>query len=268
VPMSEGGAPFVVRSTDGVELAGLVSGEGPPLLLVYGAMMEQTAWGRLLPHLQPGRAIYTYDRRGRGNSTDGAAYEVGLEVDDLLAVAATIPGPLDVFAHSSGALLALHASERGLPVRRLVLYEPPLVSGRRPRLPADLPQRIAERASSGDHDGALDLFMREGLELSADEVERLREGPRWQEQLRYARTAAYDLTISSTYALDGERLAQFTVPVLLIRGDRSPDWMRKGVEALARLLPHASVVMLPGQGHNAQFSEPKLLADAIEGFLG
>ena len=188
-----------VTAPDGVRIVGAARGEGPGLALVYGAMMEQAGWERLLPYLQPGRTLYTYDRRGRGESTDSPVYAVEREVEDLIAFVETMPQPRDLFAHSSGALLALHAVERGLQLRRLVLYEPPMAALRRPVLGLDLPDRIDALVAQGDHDGALDLFFREGMEQLAMDIQRLRDGPRWQEQMRYVQTGAYDVRITRTY---------------------------------------------------------------------
>jgi pimeloyl-ACP methyl ester carboxylesterase len=256
-----------VTAPDGVEIVGAAQGEGTPLTLVYGAMMEQTGWARLMPFLQPSHTVYTYDRRGRGGSTDAPSHTVQLEVDDLTAVVEAMPEPRDLFGHSSGALLALQAVQRGLRVRRLVLYEPPLAAVREPRLRRDLPGEIEALVAQGDRDGALDLFFREGMDQLAENIQRLRDGPRWQEQLRYVRTGAYDVRITSTFELQPERLAQIDVPVLFICGTESPSWMQQGVETFAAAVPGSRLEMLEGQGHNAQFTAPEVLAAAVTRFL-
>jgi pimeloyl-ACP methyl ester carboxylesterase len=252
---------------DGVEIVGAAQGEGSALAFVYGAMMEQVGWERLLPHLQLGHTLYTYDRRGRGESGDAPAYAVKREVDDLIAFVESMPQPRDLFGHSSGALLALYAVERGLRVRRLVLYEPPLAYMRQPRLRSDLPGELDALIARGERDAALDLFFREGMDQLAEAVQRLCDGPRWQDQLRYVQTGAYDVRITSTYVLRPERLAQIDVPVLFLYGSESPGWMRQGVEAFAQTMPRSRLEVLRGQGHNAQFTAPEVLATAINAFL-
>jgi pimeloyl-ACP methyl ester carboxylesterase len=225
-----------VTTPDGVEIVGAAQGEGPGLVLVYGAMMEQTGWSRLLPHLQPERTLYTYDRRGRGESGDAQAYAVEREVDDLISFVESMPEPRDLFGHSSGALLALHAMQRGLQVRRLVLYEPPLAAVRTPRLRADLPGEIEALIAQGDRDGALDLFFRDGMDQPAEDVQRLRNGPRWQDQRRYVQTGAYDVRITGSFVLEPDRLARIDVPVRFLCGSESPWWMREGVETRVNAL--------------------------------
>ena len=258
---------IAVRAPDGIEIVGAASGEGPGLAFVYGAMMEQAGWERLLPYLQPGRTLYTYDRRGRGESTDGPTYAVEREVDDLMAFVETMPQPRDLFAHSSGALLALSAMERGLKVRRLLLYEPPMAAVRLPLLGLELPDRIDALVAQGDRDGALELFFREGMEQLAMDIQRLRDGPRWLDQTRYVQTGSYDVRITRTYEVRPERLAQIDVPTLFLLGTRSPSWMQEGVRRFAAMVPGSRLEMLDGQGHNAQFQGPDVLAAAINAFL-
>ena len=255
-----------MTSPDGVRIVGEATGEGPGLALVYGAMMQQHAWARLMAQL-PGRTVYTYDRRGRGESTNLPGYEVQWEVEDVLAFLGALPQPLDVFGHSSGALLALHAALRGVPMRRLVLYEPPLARVREPQLSADIPLRIFDLVARGDRDEALAQFYQHGMWLTPEDVARLRQGPRWAEQMRYAETGGYDVTITRTFPFDPDALAKLTMPVLFLYGDQSPDWMKEGVRAFAKAVPNSSLEVLEGQGHNAQFTDPVLLGGRLTKFL-
>ncbi|HLF72349.1 MAG TPA: alpha/beta hydrolase [Dehalococcoidia bacterium] len=264
--MNESAQSRFVTSSDGTRVAVYESGEGPVLALVYGALMEQTGWARQAPPLQPGRRLLTYDRRGRGVSGDQPAYAVEREVDDLEAVLRSIDGPFDVFAHSSGALLALMAAERVTP-RRMVLYEPPQAGIRDPQLTAELAGEIDALVKAGDRDAALRLFMRHGMTLSESEVERLRAGPRWAEQLGYVHTSWYDVTVTRTYAFDRAKLARLTMPVLLLVGGESPSWMRRGVAEFAAALPNSRLAELPGQGHNAIFGAPEMVAREVNAFL-
>ena len=255
-----------VTAPDGVRIVGTATGDGPGLLLVYGAMMEQHAWSRMVAQL-PGRTVYTYDRRGRGESTNRRGYEVEWEVDDLVAFIEALPQPLDVFGHSSGALLVLHAAMRNVTMRRVVLYEPPLASVREPQLSAELPGRLLALVERGERDQALAQFFEHGMWLSPEDIARLRQGPRWADQTRYAETGAYDVTITRSFPFDADALSKLTMPTLLLFGDQSPDWMQEGVRKFAKALPNSALEVLEGQGHNAQFSDPALLGRLVSSFL-
>jgi pimeloyl-ACP methyl ester carboxylesterase len=138
-----------VTSGDGTTIAFDRSGEGPPLVLVGGALSDRLAAGSLTEALAPRFTVIAYDRRGRGDSGDTAPYAVEREIEDLEALVAEAGGSAFVFGHSSGAALALEASARGLPATKLALYEPPFIvdDGHEP-LPDDYVERLARLAES------------------------------------------------------------------------------------------------------------------------
>jgi pimeloyl-ACP methyl ester carboxylesterase len=71
--------------------------------------------------------VFTYDRRGRGDSSESGPYSVEREIEDLDALIKEAGGSAFVFGHSSGAVLAVNAAARGLPIKKLALYEAPLI---------------------------------------------------------------------------------------------------------------------------------------------
>ena len=57
------------------------------------------------------------------------------------------------------------------------------------------------------------------------------------------------------------------MPALFLLGTRSPAWMQEGVREFASLVPGSKLGLLEGQGHNAQFQAPDVLAAAMNRFL-
>src|SRR5262249_23919944 len=116
------------RSRDGTAIAyEKRSTSGPAVILVHGSASNGKRWHPILPMIADHFSVYTIDRRGYGNSEDGATYSIEAEFDDILALAETIDaGPVNIVGHSYGALCTLGAAARGGSFRRLVLYEPPL----------------------------------------------------------------------------------------------------------------------------------------------
>ncbi len=117
-----------VVSADGTAIAFDRHGEGAPAILVDAALhyRDNSSFDGLVPLLAKEFAVYTYDRRGRGESTDARAYAPEREVEDLDALIAVAGGSAQVFGYSSGALLALRAAAAGLSIDRLAVFEPPL----------------------------------------------------------------------------------------------------------------------------------------------
>jgi pimeloyl-ACP methyl ester carboxylesterase len=78
--------------------------------------------------LAPDFTVFAYDRRGRGDRRNTAAYAVEWEVEDLDALIDGASGSAFVFGHSSGAMLAQDTALL-LPnkITTLALYEPPFI---------------------------------------------------------------------------------------------------------------------------------------------
>ena len=79
-----------VRSADGTTIGYTKAGQGPPLILVDGALCSRSfgPMPKLAEQLTPHFTVYTYDRRGRGESGDTQPYEPDREVEDLEALMA------------------------------------------------------------------------------------------------------------------------------------------------------------------------------------
>ncbi|WP_422744320.1 alpha/beta fold hydrolase [Mycobacterium sp. WMMD1722] len=83
-------------------------GTGAPAVLVHGLMGRGTTWGRVLPWLTAGAAVYTYDapwHRGRDVADD---HPIGTErfVADLERAVTALGRPVTLIGHSMGGLHA------------------------------------------------------------------------------------------------------------------------------------------------------------------
>jgi pimeloyl-ACP methyl ester carboxylesterase len=75
-------------SRDGTTIAFTKRGSGPPLIIVDGAFCyrENGPATELASRLAQHFTVFTYDRRGRGESGDTALYTAEREIDDLRAL--------------------------------------------------------------------------------------------------------------------------------------------------------------------------------------
>jgi pimeloyl-ACP methyl ester carboxylesterase len=70
----------MIRSQDGTTIAYDITGDGPALIYVNGAIQHRAISQEateILPLLSPKFTVITYDRRGRGESGDTQPYAVG-----------------------------------------------------------------------------------------------------------------------------------------------------------------------------------------------
>lgn len=259
-------------SGDGTRIAFDKVGNGPVLIIVGGAASYRAldpTTSTLAELLAPNFSVVTYDRRGRGESTDALPYAPEREIEDIAALVDLAGGRASLVGYSSGAVLALEAAAAGLPIDAVVMYEPPIVlpGGDFPPPPDDVVAVIDQLVAAGDRDEAVAYFMGT-VGTPPEEVERMRQGPNWPLLERIAHTMAYDWRIlfKAYYAEDRfpEDWSQTTVPVLIVNGDASLPFMPATADAIAAALPGADRLVLPGQGHSPA---PEVIAPAIRDFL-
>ena len=115
-----------VMSRDGTSIAFEQVGSGPSVILIdaAGGFRGFGPMGNLARALAPQFTALTYDRRGRGESTDTLPYAVEREVEDLDALIEAAGGSAFVHGFSSGAVLALHAAAAGLAIPKVAALEP------------------------------------------------------------------------------------------------------------------------------------------------
>jgi pimeloyl-ACP methyl ester carboxylesterase len=254
-----------VRSHDGTRIAYETSGTGPALVLVNGALSERSAFVPLRPLLDAHFTLIAYDRRGRGDSGDTPPYSGEREIEDLAAVIEAAGAPAFVFAHSSGAILALRAAMSRVPMRRLAVNEPPFIlPGTRPVPPREISAQIAERIAANDREGALRIFLLEQVGLPPLALDQLKASPVWVRMLAIAHTAAYDSELSIDSALPSASLAKLSLPTLVLNGTASFPWIAETAQALVQALPNAQAVHLERQPHSPA---PDVLAPALLRFF-
>src|SRR5881397_3655244 len=100
-----------VTSSDGTRIAYETQGSGPPLILVDSALCSRTLGPnpKLAKELADHFTVYTYDRRGRGESGDTQPYAVERELEDLAALIDAVGGEASLYGISSGGALVLEA---------------------------------------------------------------------------------------------------------------------------------------------------------------
>ena len=243
-----------VLSRDGTPIACERRGCGHPLILIDGALCSRT----MGPSLQLAKAlegdftVFRYDRRGRGDSGDILPYAVEREVDDIEAVLQAAGGEACVWGMSSGAMLALTAAARLPGIRRLALYEAPLiVDDSRATTQADWAM-IRQAISEGRRGDAVSAFLK-SVGMPGLLIAFMKLTPIWRKLKAVAHTLPYDGAIVAGdqrgKPLDPSRWTALGVPILVTDGGKSPLWMRHGNKALAQALPNARYQTLTGQNH-------------------
>ena len=255
-------------SKDGTSLSYRCTGTGSHIIFVHGSAADGGRWERVLPHFEKRFTACVLDRRGYGESADATSYSIEAEFDDVASLSAAIGGgPVDVVAHSYGALCALGAACRGAMIRRLVLYEPPLPMQRGSYFRPDLTRIMREAIACNDNEAAFAAYAADALALSPQGIDAMRRLAPWAALVGQAALILRELESVDRLTGRPALFCECSAPTLFLVGGDSPPHYRNAAEALSAVLPLSHIVTLPNQGHLAIDTAPKLFADEVTGFL-
>ena len=263
-----------VISADGTTIGYRQFGHGPGLVILHGGGRASQHYRRLAEALADKYTVYIPDRRGRGLSGPaGDDYTLAKEYDDLGALLHKT-GAHFAFGHSAGGLIALEAALR-LPIKKLALYEPAVsIDG---SLPLEWLTACEQAFAKNDAAAAFVIFFR-GLRLN------------WMSQLPY--WVLYPMVSLMLRDADGREMVELlptliregreaqrldstctryqniSADILLLCGSKSPTYLRIVPPALAKTMPHAHWIELPGLDHNApDQNAPEVVAAELKRFF-
>jgi pimeloyl-ACP methyl ester carboxylesterase len=173
-------------------------------------------------------------------------------VEDLQTLITAAGGSARLYGHSSGGALALEAASRlGEQVHKLAIYEVPYDDDPSARDGWNqFRQHLAECLTAGRRGDAAALFMHY-VGVPAKHIERARNSPGWPAIEAIAPTLAYDnALLGENRSIPVERVAQVSVPALVLHGGASVTVMHDTACSLAKALPRATLRSLDGQRHN------------------
>ena len=238
-------------SKDGTAIAYDKLGSGPPLVLVNGALSVRSfVFARkMAEELASSFTVYSYDRRGRGDSGDTAPYSVKKEIEDLAAVCGAAGGKPFVAGFSSGAALALEAAAAGVPMAGLYAYEPPYVREHaEDAIAANYHARLDEFTANGQRDEAVAYFMRT-VGVPGFGVWVMKRLPMWKVMRGVAHTLPYDAAVMGDFHVPKARLAKVKAPTVVAHGDKTAPSLKTAAKAAADAVPRSRFEVVAKSNH-------------------
>ena len=254
----------LIASADGTRIACDIVGDGPPVVLIGGAMQFRAfapATGRLAQLLaERGFTAVQYDRRGRGETVSDHIGPVERELEDVAALIDRVGGSAALFGHSSGGAIALLAAHRGLDVTRAAVFEMPLPPNGA-RESDEFRDGLVDLVNAGDLEPATEFFMKD---MPREWLAAAKAGSGWPTMVKMAPSLVADAdALAHAYMTTAEwaRLAQ---PVLLMVGESTRPAFTEAAEALAAAIPNTTSRTVAARDHSW---EPQAMADALAEFL-
>jgi pimeloyl-ACP methyl ester carboxylesterase len=263
---------MTTATANGVRLSYEIFGTGEtPLVMVHGSWLSRRSWDPMVPKLAESFRVFTYDRRGHGDSERPSGQgSVREDVGDLAALIEQL-GIAPAWVAGGSITLRL-AGERPELLRGIISHEPPLFSliEDDPTLSPMLEEfartsaKVAGRIASGDHAGAAEQFVEEvvGPGLWTELPPEIR-----RTIIEHAPTYLDEAGDPDAIAFDLESIRRFPRPALLTQGDQTPPAFPPVITKLAEALPSAEVSMFAGAGHAIPAEQPGCYAEAITAFI-
>jgi pimeloyl-ACP methyl ester carboxylesterase len=270
-----------LTSADGTTIGYRKLGEGPGVVLLSAGFLAAQHYMGLAGALSDAFTVYVMDRRGRGLSgPPGERYSMARECEDVEALLAATGARL-VFGHSSGALVALRAALILPQMEKVAVYEPPL--SEHGSIATSWIPRFDAEVARGKPAAALVTFVKADNLVPA-------YMPRW---LLVPLIALYfgwekwtvkppDVPMQELVPLqrlDGllveemdsslQTFAGMGAEVLLMGGQRSPEFLREILDALEGTLARVKRVEFEGAGHEAPHDRgsPDRVGDELRAFF-
>ena len=252
-------------SADGTRIAYERLGSGPAIVLVGGLLSDRKGGAPLAQSLADRFTVYTFDRRGRGESGDTSPYSVAKEVEDIAALIKAAGGKVTLYGHSSGAGLALAAAASGQPLDALILHEPPYGASDADsrRQSSEISAKVRRLIAAGQHQDAVKEFLTYA-KVPEQAIEQSVADPK---VLRMAPSMLHDLDVMD---MDGgsllpeDRVRAVKARTIVLVGGKAPPPFRAAAERIAALIPEGGWRVLDGQGHVA---DPGVESKTIKEFL-
>lgn len=260
-----------VKSSDGCRIAFEIVGEGPTVMLVDGALCFRRlgpSQGMSAMLAAEGFRVVRFDRRGRGQSDSTPNWTVQQEIEDIASVVGQVGEEISLWGMSSGGLLALMAAAQLPVVRRVAIYEAPVLFDRSHTPMAQQWRRIASFIENGDRSGALNTFL--GMVgMPAPARMAMRMLPLWRKLKVIAPTLLHDGDIGGPYLNGSEDslrlLPEVRCDLLVSAGSRSPAWLVSNNKRLAGEYQQARYAMIDGDDHMVR---PRQHRDTLTNFFG
>jgi pimeloyl-ACP methyl ester carboxylesterase len=259
--------PFI--DNRGIKIHYEVEGNGPPLVLMHGALQEGSIWttSGYVPELKKHYRLIIPDLRGHGKSDRPKEFEdfnVRKLADDVIAVLDELNIPkTHFFGYSVGAFVGVFGIVRNYPSRLTSL-----ISG---GLSAYLTENITERFK---HILSMHrLTIEKGIQLLPAELERSLDisMSRSSKDFILSLDPLANFSVvkvmrdSLAEGISDKVLSDIKIPCLCFAGDGDVHF--EGAKLTAERIPGARFIILPGLNHSTAHSRSSRILPNVKKFL-
>jgi pimeloyl-ACP methyl ester carboxylesterase len=235
---------------DGARIGYAAYGSGAPVILLHGGIGHSGNWGYQVPALlEAGYRAIVIDSRGHGRSTrDARPFTYELMASDVLAVMDALQVEKAGFiGWSDGACIAL------------------VLAAENPARAAGVFFFACNMDPSGTKEiDESDPLLGRCISRHAQDYQSLSATPEAFDA--FCEAVGQMQRTQPNYSADD--LAKISVPVVIVQSERDEFIKHEHAEYLARSIPHAALIDLPGVSHFAPLQRPQQFNAVMLAFLG
>jgi pimeloyl-ACP methyl ester carboxylesterase len=233
---------------NGITVHYAVWGDGSPLILLHGGLGNMEYFGGQIAELAKQYRVIAMDSRGHGQSTRNAdPYSYGLMAKDVIGLMDHLKvDKASIVGWSDGGIIGLDiAMNQPDRLDRLFAFGANTnVAGLKPNV---------------DKDPTFAKY----IEVAGKDYERLSKTPKDYNDF----VAAISQMWATQPGYKPEQLAKITAPIAIADGEHDEAIRQEHNVEMAKAIPGAKLVILPGVSHFAMLQDPKLFTQAVLEFL-
>ncbi|MFI4933013.1 MAG: alpha/beta fold hydrolase [Caulobacterales bacterium] len=241
-------------------------GSGPAVVFSHGLFMDHEMFAPQVSALRGRYRVVTWDERGHGGTAGAslAPFSYYDSADDLAALLKHLGIERAVLAGmSQGGFLSLRAALTHPEIVRALILIDTQAGQEDPAAMAGYAQLIDGWLAGGLSDGTADFVEATILGQGWSGAEYWKD--KWRKIAPHNVRGCMDCLAHRDDVT--AKLPQIKAPALVIHGDADAAIKLSLAEVLAKDLPDAELVVIPGAGHAANLTHPGLVNPAIERFL-
>jgi 3-oxoadipate enol-lactonase len=238
-----------------------VRGSGPAVVLLTGSNLDRRMWDREAVWLSQSHTVVRYDLRAHGQS-DTATKPFSM-LGDLIELLDTLEiKQATLIGLSAGSTIALDAAlEIPDRVERIVLSGP-APSGYVSKVTPPFVPNLMAALKAGEFKKIPDILLATPVFASTPEAQPLVR----QMVIENDRLWSVNRALMQAPKPAFDRLESVRVPTLVLVGEHDL-WQSEPAEIIARRVPYARIVRVPGGGHLLNLTSPQAFEAAIRSFL-
>ncbi len=233
---------------DGARIYYAIYGDGSPVVLLHGGLGNADHWAFQVPALAEHHRVIAIDSRGQGRSTRGTgAATYDRMASDVVAV-------LDHLAIAKASFVGW--SDGGEIALKIAIAHP------------DRVDKLFVFGSNYNADGSkharphTQTFASYALKCRTD-YERMSATPRqWNASVEWLAPVW-----KTPMGFSKDQLKSIAAPTVIGDGDHDEIIVRDQIEEMAKLIPHAQLLVLPDTSHFAMWQDPTAFNKALVEFL-